>query len=416
MMASNGNGYLSRSETSRSASITSSSDGSDYTKSTSLTEDSHHLAVKPHEAWSPFSDDPRDSASTYASTIPSIDDLPVEPQYKVVRERHEMFPSHAMPSNPSTFAELFPSPRRLLVRHDDATTDGNMNLRVDTLVPHKDGHQQPVILFHLRMHDLYMRKFSFRRYYRDSGREVCHSIRQSTSVKVPVLRKSLSSVFSNLRPGSSGGTSSSLRRQDSGYKSIIDEDGIESPIGGNEELKGPASPNSISLEFSNYAHVEVRRRRAPPAKRYEFEYWSTKYQWRRESRKDGDFRGASFHLINMDTSKSVAHIVSDVLTPVEAVEEKSKGGWVPPSSLWISDPAIYEKMHDIADVVVATGLIALVDDSIRRRWHNKRHVLLTLPKTSAFMKSVDAVGPKKLIDEMFHRRGSVGSRHSTPYP
>jgi hypothetical protein len=324
-----------------------------------------------------------------------------------------------MASNPSTFAELFPSPRRLLVRHDDATPDGNMNLRVDTLVPHKDGHQQAVILFHLRMQDLYTRKFSFRRYCRDSGREVCHSIKKvhhSTSVKVPVLRKSLSSVFSNLRPGSSGGTSASLRRQDSGYKSGIDEDGIfnESPIGGSEELKGTASANSISLEFSNYAHVEVRRRRPTPAKRYEFEYWSTKYQWRRESRKDGDLRGVAFHLINMDTSKPVAHIVPDVLTPVEAVEEQSKGGWVPPSSLWISDPTIYEKMHDIADVVVATGLIALVDDSIRRRWHNKRHVRLTLPKTSAFMKSVDAVGPKKLIDEIFHRRGSVGSRHAAP--
>lgn len=354
-MASNGNGYLSRSGTSRSASITSSSDGSDYTKSTSPTEDSHRLAVKPYEAWSPLNDrDPRDSASTYASTVPSIDDLPAEPRCEVVRERHEEFPSHAMASNPSTFAELFPSPRRLLVRHDDSTPDGNMNLRVDTLVPHKDGHQQAVILFHLRMQDLSTRKFSFRRYSRDSGREVCHSIKKvhhSTSVKVPVLRKSLSSVFSNLRPGSSGGTSASLRRQDSGYKSGIDEDGIfnESPIGGSEELKGTASANSISLEFSNYAHVEVRRRRPTPAKRYEFEYWSTKYQWRRESRKDGDFRGVAFHLINMDTSKPVAHIVPDVLTPVEAVEEKSKGGWVPPSSLWISDPAIYEKMHDIAE-------------------------------------------------------------------
>lgn len=68
----------------------------------------------------------------------------------------------------------------------------------------------------------------------------------------------------------------------------------------------------------------------------------------------------------------------------------------------------------VHSVVVATGLIALVDDSIRRRWHNKRHVLLTLPKTSAFMKSVDAAGPKKLIDEIFHRRGSVGSRHAAP--
>lgn len=61
---------------------------------------------------------------------------------------------------------------------------------------------------------------------------------------------------------------------------------------------------------------------------------------------------------------------------------------------------------NFSSVVVATGLVALVDDSIRRRWHSKRHVFLSLPK-NPFMRNVDAVPPKKLIDEMYHRCGSA---------
>lgn len=66
--------------------------------------------------------------------------------------------------------------------------------------------------------------------------------------------------------------------------------------------------------------------------------------------------------------------------------------------------------------VVATGLIALVDDCIKTRWHQKNGFQLNLP---ALMKSplqmnMEYVGPKRLIDEVFNRRGLTATRHPTP--
>ncbi|KAL2005877.1 hypothetical protein VTN00DRAFT_10370 [Thermoascus crustaceus] len=412
-------GNYPKSYRSRSGKSTCSSSAysnvSEHSRSTAPTVYSDRPTLKHCDAVGPFQDvDVRDSTSTYASTVPSFEDVLEDPGYEVVEDRLETFPSTAIPSNPSAFAELFPSPRRLLVRHDDATVDGNMNLRVDTLLAHSRGYQQEVILFHLRMHDLHTRKFSFRRYCRDSGREICHSKRkprQEATVQRPALRRSLSSALASLRPGSSGNAKQTtcLKRKDSGYKSGTDED-----VCFDNEMSSCQQSTDLSdtilLEFSNYAHVEVKRQGTGASKRYEFEYWSTKYQWKREHRNDGEFTEVFYHLINTSTSKPVAHIVPEPLTPKEAVEEQSKGGWVPPSSMWISDPSIYERMHDVADVIVATGLIALVDDSIRRRWHSKRHVQLTLPRKSSFMKNVDHFGPKRLIDEVFHRRGSADPR------
>jgi hypothetical protein len=107
--------------------------------------------------------------------------------------------------------------------------------------------------------------------------------------------------------------------------------------------------DSIMMEFSNYAHVELKRRGAGMTKRYEYEYWGTKYQWRHESRREGDLREASYHLVNMRTSQKVAHIVPEILTPMEAIDEERKGGWIPPSSMWISDTSAYKNMHDVAE-------------------------------------------------------------------
>ncbi|KAJ5273558.1 hypothetical protein N7478_008683 [Penicillium angulare] len=300
---------------------------------------------------------PRDSVSTYASTTRSIADVPEEEEevrYEV-NDRQENFPGDALASTPSSFASLFPSTRRLLIRHDDATIDGNMNLRVDTVVPRRGGYQQEVILFHLRMYDLFSRKFSFRRYCRDSGREVCHSTRKEAPVASQDgpgnRRRSLSSVLASFRPGSSGHPfGGEFKRQNSGFE---DSKFARHILGGNEskskEVKGPALENTILLEFSNYAHVELKRRGPGVAKRYEYEYWSTKYQWRREFRKEGDLREVSYYLVDTRTSKTIAHLVPEILTPLEAVEEDSKGGWVPPCSLWISDTNVYERMPDIAE-------------------------------------------------------------------
>jgi len=169
---------------------------------------------------------------------------------------------------------------------------------------------------------------------------------------------------------------------------------------------------TIQVDFSNYAHVDDKRRISKGSKRYDFEYGSTKYQWRRTVCKDGILKKISYHLINTATSKSVAHIIPETLTPLEAVEEESKGGWVPPSSMWISDPSAFERMKDVADVIVATGLIALVDDCIKRRWgcgggvHPNSHI------KSSLTRNVDALASTKIIDKVFHHVGASGSRHT----
>lgn len=319
--------------------------------------------------------DGRESVTTYTSTLASDDDFQDDdydgPIYAVVDRGCDSYPCEAIPSNPTTFADLFPSPRRLLIRHDDSTIDGNMNLRVDTSVPsRKGGGRRDVTLFHLRMYDLYSRKFSLRRYCRDSGREVCHSERKRVSSKPDPWNRSSrswSSVLAGLRPGSKGhdGSSSTAayaRRMSAaspssgkgvnswidGEKYIFDEDDH------NDDDRVTASSSSLTettqLEFSNYAHVEVKRRGTGSFGRfYEYEYWSTKFRWVRESRRDGDLRQASYHLINTRTAEIVAYIVPDILTPLEEVEEQSKGGWIPPCSMWISDPSVYRKMHDMAE-------------------------------------------------------------------
>jgi hypothetical protein len=360
------------------SSAASSSDGSEHSHSTAPTDYSRRMA-EPF-----FTEDPRDSNSTYASTVPSDEDLPKdqeeeEPTYELVTDRQEVYASSAIPSNQATFADLFPSGRRLLIHHDDSTLDGNMNLRVDTLLSRRDRRSplQEVTLFHLRMHDLHSRNFSFRRYCRDSGREVCHSRRltHADHPRRPTLRRSWSSVLNGLRPGSSdkhsvnGGlgqhnNSSSSNTHNNKHQSLPK---ASSPLQEHFFNEEPATTahktekltNTMLLEFCNYAHVELSRVGVKPSKRYEFEYWSTRYQWRREARRDasaGDQKEISYHLVNLETSRTVAYIVPEILTPMEQMEEEGKGGWVPKCSMWISDSSVYERMSDIAEYVFSLSL------------------------------------------------------------
>lgn len=56
-------------------------------------------------------------------------------------------------------------------------------------------------------------------------------------------------------------------------------------------------------------------------------------------------------------------------------------------------------LTDLSSTIVATGLIALVDDCIERRWHSKRSFHLDLP----FQEGAGAMGPDQLIDKIFNR-------------
>ena len=305
-------------------------------------------------------DDARASVGTYASTAPSEADFDEdEPIYEEPPEYQYEDPKPTVyASTPPQFADYFPSTRRLCIHHDD-TIDGNMNLRVDTDMQTSSGRMVGLTLFHLRMHDLKNRQFSLRRYCRDSGRELCHSSRKyakPASERRPGLQRSVSNALASLIPRSDArmATKTSLKRADSGYESMSDDDDDDDAI----HNKSPKSSNSSNLpiptnttkiEFSNYAHVDLKRRGAKSSKRYEFEYWGSSYAWRRMVKKHGPVREISYHLYNLQASTPVAHIVPEPMTPGEALDEERKGGWVPPSSLWISDARILGGLTDVAE-------------------------------------------------------------------
>jgi hypothetical protein len=304
---------------------------------------------------------PRSSTETYASTIASQEELYEEPetydpQYEVP-EYLEVVETGLRPSNPSDFADYFPSTKRLFIRHDNTTYDGNMNLRVDT----EDRKKRAVQLFHMRMHDLKKREFSLRRYERQSGREVCHSSRKYTepaAEKRPAITRSVSNAFASIGKPSFKRTNSGLsqhshkskkemRRQDSGYGSNEEDDDFEDYEKKSKSI--PIPSNTTKLEFSNYAQVQVKRRGAKSSKRYQFEYWGSNYTWKRVSKKDGSGKEVSYHLYKGDGGPAVAHIVPELRSPSQVREGERNGEWVPPCSMWISDPNVLEALTDVAE-------------------------------------------------------------------
>lgn len=363
-----------RSMYSNSSSRSNYSDGSDYSVSTAPTVHSERPPIQlyrtignPHDqsSWdeaqcSHFDyPEPRLSSETYASTTSSVDDrsddLPPFELLELSNYPSEKLPTTALTSSPEEFAEYYPSTQMLFIRHDDTTIDGNMNLRIDTKAQTQDGGKVDLQLFHLRMHDLKRRDFSLRRYSRDSGREVCHSSRKYTKSSVmrrPGLQRSMSNAFSSLRSKSESETSTimSLKRNDSGYGSLHEAD-MEEDVGSDSRRPSSSIPiptNTILLEFSNYAHLGVKRRGSKTCKRYEVEYWGTKYAWKRAVVKSSHSEEVSYHLINTKTSDPLAHIIQVPLDESEQRDETAKGGWVPPCNMFL-EPSVLDKSTDLAE-------------------------------------------------------------------
>jgi hypothetical protein len=63
------------------------------------------------------------------------------------------------------------------------------------------------------------------------------------------------------------------------------------------------------------------------------------------------------------------------------------------------------KLTLLCSLVMSTGLIALVDDSIKRRWHSAHHrqLLVPLARSGSLRMNMEYIGPKRLIDEVFNR-------------
>ena len=365
---------------------------------------------------------PRGSVETYASTVPSGEELPEDdglPEYDVPAYDDRLYQSRVVPATPSDFSELFPSRRRLVVQHDDSTLDGNMNLRIDTEVL-VQGRKCDMTLFHLRMHDLKEREFSLRRYCRDSGREVCHSTRKqqkqsALGQKRPSFQRSLSNALSSMRQKSEprAPTLESLKRNDSGYGSMhsMDIDRDERPRSAGQGAQQQASNDTVKLEFSNYAQVDVKRTGVKGSKRYDFEYWGVPYSWRRIVRKDAGCKGISYHLTRAGIENVLAYIAPSPMTNSRHHDEEKKGGWVPPCTMWLADEKVVQGQKDAVDVIVAAGLIALVDDAIRMTFKSKTSKQILIPKMQM---GVEWVGPRHLINEMFRRDSGSNNQQSRP--
>lgn len=312
---------------------------------------------------------PRSSVDTYSSqaSTAEIEDTDVEDglDYPEIPPlpiyRHEIEETNVRPSTPEDFAALFPSMNRLTIRHDDFTPDGNMNLRVDTVVSGR--RRRTIQLFHLRMYDLSRRDFSLRRYCRDSGREVCNSKRkyvEPTAATRPSLQRSVSSAVKTLtgRPQlrrtptagsmfntkSRPGTSNSAMEAEDEFADIF----AQHFSAEQKQKPRPIPTNNMKLEFSNYARVDIQRQGNRTTKRYEFSWWGHKYSWKRVVDKHTGV--VSFHLLrNGNHHAPVAHIVPETRSPNQIAIDEHAGGWVPPCHMWISDPDIIDAVTDVAE-------------------------------------------------------------------
>jgi hypothetical protein len=211
----------------------------------------------------------------------------------------------------------------------------------------------------MKMNDLKSRDMVLRRYGRDCGREVVNFRRKygKTGSNRPKLERSGSKLMNSLM-GKSDPKDRGLARQDSGYESAEDDDEDSET-----ESKSPSSDkathskglptNTTMLEFSNYAHVELKRRGSKGSKRYEFEYWGKSYAWKRKVVSfGGQEEACSYYLVNTATNNTIAHIRPDNLCPAEVAEEAAKGGFVPQSTMWLCDDnadSVIGSMGDVAE-------------------------------------------------------------------
>jgi hypothetical protein len=351
--------------------------------------------------------DPRCSTETYASTVASNEDLADQPEYDLPEDRHRVYASDANQTSPPEFAKLFPTTNRILIQHDDSTSDGNMNLRLDTEAITPEGKKVKMTLFHLRMKSLYERQFSLRRYGRESGREVCNSkkkynkpIPKTEPQRKPPLQRAWTSYMHRKTPGA-------RRSWDSGYQSDDAEDReLEEELRNftlSSEVKATIPTNTIRLEYSNYARVEVQKHRQGHNRQYDFEYWGEPYCWQREEQVDDGEVVYFYELINQRTGDCVAYIMPDKLDAVQSKIEQSQGGWVPPCSMRLTGKSVSD---DLGDVIVSTGLIALTDDCIKRRWHSSCSTRILLPEES----SSDFISPERLVDAVFPRKAAKAGR------
>ena len=205
----------------------------------------------------------------------------------------------------------------------------------------------------------------------ESGREACHYILKQIKPRQPEptsgLHRTIDGKIKDIWRRASSGSVSFRRRSTSTRGSVASSRGstssrhnsISSRAGyddsDNEDLIQKESTvnvsfasNTMRMEFSNYAKVDIKRRGSTSSKRYDFEYWDSMYSWKRVVEK-GDRTKDSYHLLKDNGTTAIAHIVGNMLTRSEVLKEKQEGYWVQPCSLWISDQRAVNSLTELAE-------------------------------------------------------------------
>jgi hypothetical protein len=190
---------------------------------------------------------------------------------------------------------------------------------------------------------------------------VCNSKRKyidPVENRHPILQKSVSTAVKTLtgrpilhRVPTSGSLFSPKSRPGTSHSTTVADDELTSSFEHShvreQKQKARLVPsNTVKLEFSNYARVEVRRH-GHKSKKYEFEWWDHKYTWRRVVDK---LTGTiSFHLFRDGSNTPVAHMVPETRTPNQIDVDEHAGGWIPPYHMWISDQSLIDVQTDVAE-------------------------------------------------------------------
>lgn len=253
------------------------------------------------------------------------------------------------PATSTEFGELFPSKRKMLIQHDNTYGDAYANLRVDMHTSSHNGVKERVTMFHLKIHNREKREMSLRRYHRDSGREVCNCTRVHREKKQesrPKLIRSFSSALASLKLSTSSGASVRTSTSTEEDDPMVADD--EEEVAEYDNTMDWHATNIIRLDFSNYAHIELFRKRKGGSSWHEFEYWGSKYRWKAIPSVNGYPDNCVYQLFSSNSAKSMASIVPVPLTESEALAEDEIGGWVDPCSFWVEDPEI-RRRADVAE-------------------------------------------------------------------
>ena len=125
----------------------------------------------------------------------------------------------------------------------------------------------------------------------------------------------------------------------------------EQSVPSKQRYSSPEPTKKISMEFSDYAVAEIYRTGFGVNRRYEFEYWGTKYIWSRRGGNSQIETAASYSLSRWSSRDIViAHIRVQQTDEFEIRAGHSAGGWIPRALMRLTDEQVISGENKMGDL------------------------------------------------------------------